>query len=119
MLKDVWFVASNGAKVSKNDKKYFVEKPDKDFSPEKNAAVIKKTIEDAHRREALAWSRIQDGLGERAEAVAMFLKSKKANTYHVSDKVMVDYFGKKQLVSLTGGRILQKLKKYSEFKNAA
>jgi hypothetical protein len=86
--------------------KFYVAKPDPDFNPERARAVIDGTIrksEEARRRKRQQFA---EGLGERSEAVASYLRSRSANTGNPIES----YLGKRDLAHLQGRKILERIK---------
>ena len=97
-------------KVSKNQKRdhelYFVEDGDEGFSPERNKAIIDETIKKYEAKRKAQMKDFQDKLGERSEAVAMYLKHVAGGKSTPVEK----YFGRRNLAYLRGEKILQKVK---------
>lgn len=90
-------------------RKFFIEKGDPGFSPERNKATIERVLksnEEMHKKLKVKYS---DELRYRADAIATFLKSNKAQGNDVSDKLIMDYFGR-ELQKLQGRRIQEKVK---------
>lgn len=106
------------------DRRFFKEKPDKDFNPDHNKKVIAETIRLAEQREINKFKAIKGELGERAEAVAAFLKSRHTGSNDPA-KAIQKYFGQRKLeylqgkkifseaVKLKDGRVLQKLSSHA------
>lgn len=119
MIKRHWFKEGDTT-VMHEDRKFFMAKPDRDFDPEHNKKVIQKTIELAEQRERDKFKALKDGIGERAEAIAAFLKSKHTGTMD-PEKAIEKYFGQRKLeylqskqihsefVKMDNGKVMQKL----------
>lgn len=85
--------------------KWFNEDGDPGFSPERNKAIVEKTIR-KHELNILRKKKdYAEAIRERADAVASYLKSL-ANGKEWS---VERYFGRKELVRLRGQQIIQKL----------
>lgn len=82
------------------------KKEDPYFSPERNKAVIEGTIRAYEAKRAIARKAYGEQIGERANAVAMFLK-------HVNNgkgNNVVNYFGRRELARLRGEEIATQLR---------
>ena len=77
---------------------YFVEDGEKGFSPEYNNMVIKRTMEKAKKMRLKKQKEYDEAIGERADAVATYLKSRVAEGNSPIEK----YFGKKTMAQLRG-----------------
>jgi hypothetical protein len=93
-------------KVQKEDYKFFKEKGDPGFSPERNKYVIEKTIAKYEANRKRKMQQFQDNLGERTEAVAMYFKHLTQGKTTPVEK----YFGRRNLAYLQGQNIMHKLK---------
>ena len=85
------------------DRRFIVAKGDPGFSPERNKKTIERSIqkyEAMRRRKMSEW---QDQIGERAHAVASYLKSNAAE----SNKPIEKYISKRELAYLQGQKIVQ------------
>jgi len=85
---------------------YFVEKGEAGFSPERNKAVIERTIKKSNllrKKKALQY---RENVQERADAVATYIKSRIAEGNTPVEK----YFGKRWMAYLRGQKILNILK---------
>lgn len=95
----------NGERVSMADlKRFWVERPDPDFDPKHNEDVIANSIKkaEAHR---LAMQKLQrEGLAERANALATYVKARTSGKTH---KTAESYFGRKELARLAGKKVMQ------------
>lgn len=101
---------STMADLTKNQKRdyqvYLVEGGDPGFSPAKNKAVIDGTIEKYEARRKAKIKEYQKNVGERAEAVAFYLKHVNSGKFTPVEK----YFSRRELARLRGEKILQTLK---------
>lgn len=98
----------NGERVSMADmKRFWKERPDPDFSVKHNEEVVARSIA---RAEALRKQKIKEkmeGLGERANALASYIKY----LDHGGGKSADNYFGKKTLAELQGKKVMTILQK--------
>lgn len=88
-------------------KKWYLPNGDKDFNPEKNKAIIQKTIDKTDRLRKQKDKEYREAVAERADAAASYLFSPKGAQ---SNKAIEKYFGKKELARLRAEDILTKLK---------
>jgi hypothetical protein len=93
--------------LDKTDYKYVLNKPDQNFSPERNKAVIESTINEYDKMREEKRKLLKDGIGERSEAIASFLKH--VNTGKGTDRVE-SYFTPQRLAHLRGEDIINSLK---------
>ena len=102
----------NGERVAKDDMvRFWRERPDPDFSEERNKAVIARSIAraEAHRK---AMRKLQmDGLAERTDALATYVKARVGGKTH---KTAEQYFGRKEIARLQGKKVIQMLQKAKE-----
>src|SRR5690242_4086458 len=87
-----------------DDKKFFIEKGDPNFDPERNKRVIQETIQKYEANRAQKLKDFNEQLEERTDASMWYLK-------HVSEKgtPVEKYFSRRELASLQGRKIIQKL----------
>ena len=83
--------------------KYYVKKP-KEFSPERNRAIIDQTIREYEETLEKRRMEQQENLAERIDAAASYIMYLEKGGGSPAEK----YFGKKELARLQGRRILQK-----------
>lgn len=94
-------------KEEKEDyRKFFVEKGEPGFSPERNKAIVEKTIKKMDMMRLKKRKEFAEGVRERADAVDTYLRSRIAQGSTPIEK----YFGKKWLAHLRGQKILRVLK---------
>lgn len=98
----------NGERVSAEDmKRYWKERPDSDFSPEHNDAVIARSIKRAEKHRADMQKLQIEGLQERTSALASYIK----HLDHTGKRTTAEgYFGRKELARLQGKKVIQILK---------
>lgn len=84
--------------------RFYVAKPDADFNPDRNKAVVEASIRKYEATVARKKKEYWNMVGERADAVATYLKSTKVGS------PVEHYFGKRELARLRGQKIIQKLK---------
>ena len=85
-------------------RKFFVEKGEPNFSPERNQFIIDSTIkkyEATRRQKALDY---REQVAERSDAVITYLRSLK------SGMTVEKYFGRRTLAYLQGRKIMAKIK---------
>lgn len=85
---------------------YYVDHVDADFSPERNKAIIDRTIKKAELMRKKKMQNYVDSIRERSDAVATYLKSRTAEGRTPVER----YFGKKNLAHLRGVQIRDILK---------
>ena len=85
---------------------YFVEDGEEGFNPEYNKMVIARTIKKTQANRRKKHKDYIDALGERADAVATYLKSRAAE----SNKPVESYFSKRELAYLRGEKIMGRIK---------
>ena len=91
--------------ISKQDyDRFYVAKPDPGFSPDRNNAIVEGTIKKYEATVRRKQKEYANKVGERADAVATYLKSFSVGT------PVEKYFGKRTLAYLRGQKILQKIK---------
>lgn len=95
--------------VRKDYEKFYALEPEPNFSPERNKRVIDGSIKkyEAKRRQEI--KRFREGVGERSEMVASYLKSSAVESNKPIDK----YLGKTIMARLRGEQIVDKLKMLS------
>lgn len=84
---------------------FFVEAGDPDFSPERNKAIIERTIQKHEMNIARKNKIYEESIRERVDAVMTYANSPKANTTPVEK-----YFGKQILAQLRGEQIMRSMK---------
>jgi hypothetical protein len=93
-------------KIDKRDYKFIPEKPDIDFSPERNRLVIDRSIKKYEAMMRKKHQQFMEGVGERSEAVASFLHHVKQGRHNNVDT----YFGRSTLAKLRGLEIVDTLR---------
>jgi hypothetical protein len=98
-------------KVDKKDyKKFYVLDPEPEFSPEHNKAVIDNSIKRYELKQKQVMDKFREGVGERSDMVATYLKSNAAQSNKPIDK----YLGKTWMTRLRGEEIIDRLKMLSK-----
>lgn len=101
----------NGERVGTEDmKRFWRERPDPDFSEERNKAVIARSIARAEKHRADMQKLQKEGIRERASALASYIKHIDAK----GSKTAEAYFGRKELTRLQGKKVIQTLQKAKE-----
>jgi hypothetical protein len=89
-----------------DDKKFFVEKGDPGFSPERNKRVIEDTIKKYELQRAKKIKEFREGLAERSDALATWIGSLKGwKSGTPADR----YFGRRMIAYLRGDALREKL----------
>lgn len=86
--------------------KFFIIKPDSDFSPERNKYIVEKSIEKYERKRREQAKKYNERIAERTEAVYSYLKH--LDKGH--DTPIEKYFSKRTLAYLRGQHILQTIR---------
>ena len=94
-------------KVHFKDWKYVIGEADPNFSPEHNMEVIERTIKEAERMRRTQKRKFQEGLAERSEAIAKYLKSVEQGGKETD---ITKYFGKKYKGYLAGKYAIDRIK---------
>lgn len=85
------------------NKSLYVAKPDPDFSPDRNKAIIEGTIKKYEETVEKKRKEYRNQVAERSDAVATYLKS----LSNGSNKPVEKYFSRQELAHLRGQKILQ------------
>ena len=89
------------------DRKWWPDKPDVDFSPSRNKAIIEGTIKQYEADRAKKMAEFKEGLAERTDATTSYLTGR----YGIHRSTPVErYFGKRYLAYLRGQDIIGELK---------
>jgi len=94
------------AMIDKSDYKYVVETPDADFSPKRNKMIIENTIRKYDETRKRRMKDFREGIGERSEAIASFLK----HIDQTGKNKLDGYFTPQMLAHLRGAEIIDKLR---------
>lgn len=92
--------------MQRDDMQRFFVKDPKNFSPERNKAIVEKTIEEYEAMRRKKMEEKVDHYGERADAVVTYLKS--LDRGH-GESNLEKYFGKRMLAYLRGQQIRDQL----------
>lgn len=90
------------------DRKFWIDKPEVGFNPDKNKRIINETIKkyEANRRKKMM--AFKDGLAERTDAVATYLTGR----YGLHKATPAErYFGKRYLAYLRGENIVENIRR--------
>jgi hypothetical protein len=87
-------------------RKYYVDAPDSDFSPERNAYIVEKTIKETDNAIKQRKKEYAQKVAERSEAVASYIKYLDKGGGSAAEK----YFGRRNLAHLRGQKILQTIR---------
>lgn len=88
------------------DRKFILKTPEKDFSPERNKAVVEQTIREYDAMRLAQMKKYDEDYAERSDAVVSYLKSLDAGR---GSSNLERYFGRKELARLRGLEIRNKL----------
>ncbi len=88
------------------DKRFWPVNPDPDFSPEKNKAVIEKSIAKYEAKRAKEKNKFVDQLRERTDAVASWLTSPHGA---IGGNPLERYFSRRYLAHLRGKEIVERI----------
>lgn len=102
------FLILQGERVAKDDMvRFWKERPDPDFSPEHNEAVMARSIARAEKHR-LDMQKLQtEGIRERASALTSYIRYLDRG----GQKTAEGYFGRKELARLQGKKVIQTLQK--------
>ena len=91
--------------------RFYLNKPDPGFSPEKNKYIVDQAIAKHEKRILEKRKAYRETVHERAEAITDYLFWKNANPGRAVTTDIEKYFGKKNLARLRGEKIIQTLQK--------
>ena len=98
-------------KVAKRDyEKFYALTPEPYFNPDHNKRVIENSIKKYEARRKLEMDKFREGVGERSDMVASYLKSNAVESNKPIDK----YLGKTIMAQLRGEEIIDKLRMLSK-----
>jgi len=98
-------------KVAKRDyEKFYALEPEPYFNPDHNKSVIENSIKKYEARRKLEMDKFREGVGERSDMVASYLKSNAVESNKPIDK----YLGKTIMAQLRGEEIIDKLRMLSK-----
>lgn len=107
-----------GTKILEKDRRFYQEKPEPGFSPERNERVISESIRRAQILQAQKDKKFMDDLGERAEAAEAYLRSRMGAASNDPENTIEKYLGKKNLAKLRGEKIVEELQVVSGARGA-
>lgn len=97
--------------IQPEDKKFYKVNPDPGFNPNRNQAIVDRTIEKYEKKRKEQMKKFKQRLGERTSAVADFLTSNKGIGSRGPIKGRLErYFGRRYLAKLRGETIVDKLR---------
>jgi hypothetical protein len=88
-----------------DDRKYYLHIPDANFSPARNKAIIKRSIQKQNEMIKKKGTEFRDAYMERSDAVVSYLRKAEKNPGYAIDR----YFDKKYLTFLRGDDIRREL----------
>src|SRR4051794_20158169 len=91
--------------IQPEDYKYIVEKPDKDFSPERNYAVIREVIAKSERMHAQLGRIMNHDAQNRIDYLVSY-----ARHIQNGEKTFEKFMGKENMRKVYGERILEKIR---------
>ena len=91
--------------IHPDDQRFIIKDP-VNFSPERNKAVIAETIREAETKQRKLHEVIDEGLGERIEAVSHY----GAYRFNRGEKTIKEYLGPKKWQELVGEHLLEKIR---------
>lgn len=96
--------------LKKDYEKFYVLDPEANFSPDHNKRVIENSIKRYELKRQQEMDTFRQGIGERSDMVATYLKSNAAQSNKPIDK----YLGKTIMAQLRGEQIIDRLKMLSK-----
>lgn len=99
-------------KLNQKDKKFYLDSPDMGFSPERNKAIVDKTIAKYEAMRALRRKLFNDQLAERTDAIASYLAG--GEGAH-KGRSLERYFGRRYLAYLRGEEIVDEIRNRVKF----
>ena len=90
---------------SEDYRRFYIKKPDGNFSPRYNEHVVETTIKKHENNLKRKRKEMVDAIAERSDAVATYLTS-----LRFSESPVEQYFGKRELARLRGEKIVQHLR---------
>lgn len=100
-------------KILPEDGKYFVQKPDKNFSPQRNHAVILESIRKTEKFFKELNEINRDALGERLDVLNSYGRYR----LNKGEKGFDDWAGKELMRELLGEAVLEKVKMLTSIQN--
>lgn len=97
----------------KDNYRYFVEKPDRNFSAARNYAIINGTIEDYEKMRYGVDPKVVKAAGDRADILASFAKYKLDIG---GGKQLEEWLGKEQMNRIYGAALLEKIKMFDSIR---
>src|SRR3990167_3131822 len=88
------------------DYRFINNKPDPDFSPERNKAIVDETIKETDKFFAQEGKIMDKALGERIDIISSYALYR----FNKGTKSFLNYFGKENYHKLIGEKILSKVR---------
>uniref|UniRef100_A0A6M3KXN6 Uncharacterized protein n=1 Tax=viral metagenome TaxID=1070528 RepID=A0A6M3KXN6_9ZZZZ len=98
-----------GDVIQPKDRKYFVDKPSKDFNPERNKAIIQETIRETEKFFEKLEGALDDDIMNRIDVVGTYGRYR----FNRGHKSLRDYLGRELYEKLVGEKILSKYRTLS------
>ena len=93
--------------IQKEDSRFFIERPDSSFSPQRNKAIINETIQETTKYFRDLEEKIDDDMRNRIDILSSYATYRLSGT---GTKSFKDYVGKELRSRLIGEKILSKIK---------
>lgn len=93
--------------VDPSDYRFYVEKPDADFSPERNQAIIQEVIDSGMKIDAVLKKAGLKDMQNRVDILSSFARNSIGKG---SQKTLEQYVGKQGMAEIYGEKILEKIK---------
>lgn len=96
--------------IQAEDSKYYIAKPDPNFSPARNKAIIEETIKDTEKFFNSMAVKVIDEINNRADILATY----GVYRFNRGEKTFKDYVGKQMFQNLIGEKILDRVRLLEE-----
>lgn len=93
--------------IAPGDYKYIIDKPDADFSPARNKAIVEKLIADTDKFFNSLEKELQVDKDNRVDVLSSFAQYTFSKGGH---KTLEQYLGKRKMAEIYGQRIVEKLR---------
>lgn len=93
--------------INPDNLRMYVEKPDKDFSEDRNYRVINNVLEENDKMQNQLSEKVKESAGERADILASFAKYKLDLG---GEKKVEQYLGKSWMTKIYGERLIEKIR---------
>jgi hypothetical protein len=95
------------SEIHPDNYRLMVEKPDKDFSPDKNRAVLKQVLAENDKMQAELNDKVKENAGQTAEILSHFAKYKLDIG---GGKQLEQYLGKSWMSKIYGEKLIEKIR---------